>query len=176
MIRDQFLRGFSFWFIHLRFRGCPLKHTVYGFMRAWLPTWNKKYSVIYGSKNHVSCKMTRVRFSINIQRRLFINSVVVYMNENNMIEINISLHSERRNQSATEFSKNCIFHTHCHVLCFISTYTFIIDVIIIYQKKGNKKQRMIIKLHKREAFVLNLLENPIFFIEERYITRYFIRN
>lgn len=40
---------------------------------------------------------------------------MVYMNENNMIEINISLHSERRDQSDTEFSKNCIFYSHCHV-------------------------------------------------------------
>lgn len=62
---------------------------------------------------------------------------MVYRNENNMIEINISLHSERRNQSDTEFSKNCIFYTHCHVLCFISTYTFIIDVNIMHEKKGN---------------------------------------
>lgn len=95
---------------------------------------------------------------------------MVYINENNMIEINISLlNSERRNQSATGFSKNCIFYTHCHVLYFISTYTFIIDVSIIHQEKGNKEQRMIVKLHKREAFVLNLPENPIFFIDLRNV-------
>lgn len=94
---------------------------------------------------------------------------MVYMNENNMIEININLHSERRNQNDTEFSKNCIFYTHCRVLCFIFTYTFIIDVNIIHRQKRNKERRMIIKLHKREAFLLNLLENPIFFIDLRNI-------